>query len=94
MSQSIEFHHRRCETCRNTPDFVGAVCNRTSSEDQTVPSTLCGWKLNQAVMHCWRTHPAALREYERGKYRYVHSKRDYYRWKENLIVAILEQIPD
>lgn len=47
---------------------------------------------NQAVMHYWRTHPEALKDYERGKYRHAHSKREYYRWKDNLIADILESL--
>lgn len=47
---------------------------------------------NQTVMNFWRTHPAALKEYEQGKYQYAHSKRDYYWWKSNLIADILESL--
>lgn len=44
---------------------------------------------NQAVMHYWRTHPAALKAYEQGKYRHTYSRREYYWWKDNLIADIL-----
>jgi hypothetical protein len=47
---------------------------------------------NRAVMNFWRTHPAALKEYEQGKYQHAHSKRDYYWWKSNLIADILESL--
>jgi hypothetical protein len=47
---------------------------------------------NQAVMNFWRKDPAALQAYEQGKYQHVHSKRDYYWWKDNLIADILESL--
>lgn len=50
-------------------------------------------KQNQAVMTYWRTHPAALKDYEQGKLQHAHSKREYYWWKDNLIADILESLP-
>ena len=47
---------------------------------------------NQAVMNFWRNEPAALKAYEQGKYQHVHSKRDYYWWKNNLIADILQSL--
>ncbi len=47
---------------------------------------------NQAIMRYWREHPAARADYEAGKYRHCHSKRDYYRWKDNYIADILETL--
>lgn len=47
---------------------------------------------NQAIMRYWRDHPEARADYETQKYRHCHSKRDYYRWKDNYIADILESL--
>ena len=49
---------------------------------------------NRAIMRYWREYPAAAATYEAEKYRHAHSKRDYYRWKDNFIADILETLPD
>jgi GrpB-like predicted nucleotidyltransferase (UPF0157 family) len=47
---------------------------------------------NQAIMNYWRNNPTALKAYEEGKHQYLHSKREYYWWKSNLIADILESL--
>ena len=47
---------------------------------------------NRAIMGYWREHPAAAAVYAAEKYRHAHSKRDYYRWKDNYIADILESL--
>ena len=47
---------------------------------------------NRAIMQYWREHLDARADYEAGKYRHCHSKRDYYRWKDNYIADILESL--
>jgi len=47
---------------------------------------------NQAIMRYWRDHPDARADYEAQKYRHCHSRRDYYRWKDNYIADILESL--
>ncbi len=47
---------------------------------------------NQAIMRYWREHPEAGADYEARKYQHAHSKRDYYRWKDNYIADILESL--
>ena len=44
---------------------------------------------NQAITRYWREHPAARAAYAAEKERHCHTKRDYYRWKENVIADIL-----
>jgi hypothetical protein len=44
---------------------------------------------NRAIMRHWREHPDARADYEAQKYRHCHSRRDYYRWKDNYIADIL-----
>ena len=43
-------------------------------------------------MRYWREHPEARADYEAQKYQHCHSKRDYYRWKDNYIADILESL--
>ena len=47
---------------------------------------------NRAIMRYWREHPEARADYEAQKYQHCHSKRDYYRWKDNYIADILESL--
>ena len=47
---------------------------------------------NRAIMRYWRAHPDARADYEAQKYRHCHSKRDYYRWKDNYIADILASL--
>jgi hypothetical protein len=47
---------------------------------------------NKAIMEFWRNNPAALKEYEQGKYEHANSKREYRWWKQNLIADILESL--
>jgi hypothetical protein len=47
---------------------------------------------NRAIMRHWREHPDARADYEAQKYVHCHSKRDYYRWKDNYIAGILESL--
>ena len=47
---------------------------------------------NRAIMRYWHEHPQAAAHYAAEKYRYAHSKRDYYRWKDNYIADILEAL--
>lgn len=47
---------------------------------------------NRAIMQYWRDHPEARTDYEAQKYLHCHSKRDYYRWKDNYIADILETL--
>jgi hypothetical protein len=47
---------------------------------------------NRAIMRYWRDHPEAAALYEAEQYRHAHSKRDYYRWKDNYIADILEAL--
>ena len=49
-------------------------------------------KRNQAIMDFWRTHPDALKEYEQGKLQHAYSKREYYRWKDGFIAAVVEKL--
>jgi hypothetical protein len=47
---------------------------------------------NQAIMDFWHNNPAALKEYEQGKFEHAYSKREYYRWKDEFIARIVEQL--
>ncbi len=47
---------------------------------------------NQSIMHYWRNHPAALKEYEQGKLEHAFSRREYYRWKDEYIAQIVEKL--
>ena len=47
---------------------------------------------NRAIMRHWREHPDARADYEAQKYVHCHSRRDYYRWKDNYIADILESL--
>lgn len=47
---------------------------------------------NQAIMRYWQEHPEACAAYEAGKREHAHSKRAYYRWKDELIAEILERL--
>ncbi len=47
---------------------------------------------NQAIMRHWREQLDARADYEAQKYRHCHSRRDYYRWKDNYIADILESL--
>lgn len=47
---------------------------------------------NQAIMRYWRENPDARAAYAAGKLEHAHSKRAYYRWKDELIAGILEQL--
>jgi hypothetical protein len=47
---------------------------------------------NQAIMRYWCEHPDARAMYEQEKWQHAHSKRAYYRWKDDFITRILEGI--
>jgi len=47
---------------------------------------------NRAVMKYWRMNSEARAAYEAGKREHAHSKRAYYRWKDELIAGILEAL--
>lgn len=51
---------------------------------------VAGW--NRAVMKYWREDPEARAAYEAGKREHAHSKRAYYRLKDELIAGILEAL--
>ncbi|MEZ4869511.1 MAG: hypothetical protein R3C14_49765 [Caldilineaceae bacterium] len=73
-------------------DFVLFEDNHNGRNIEVLPMRGETAKQNQAVMHFWRTDPAALQAYEQGKSQHAHSKRDYYWWKDNLIADILESL--
>jgi hypothetical protein len=73
-------------------DFVLFEDSYNATNIEVIPMRGKVAERNQAIMNFWRNHPAALKEYEQGKYQYAHSKREYYWWKENLIADILESL--
>jgi hypothetical protein len=73
-------------------DFVLFEDNHDGTPIEVIPMRGETAERNQAVMTFWRNHPAALKNYEQEKYRYAHSKRDYYWWKQNFIADILESL--
>ena len=73
-------------------DFVLFEDSHNGTPIEVIPMRGETAQRNQAVMGYWRTHHAALKEYEAGKSLHAHSKREYYWWKENLIADILEPL--
>lgn len=73
-------------------DFVLFEDSYNGTEIEVIPMRGETAKQNQAIMNFWRNNPTALKEYEQGKYQYVHSRREYYWWKSNLIADILESL--
>ena len=73
-------------------DFAvfGDICEET--EIEVIPLRGEAAMRNQAIMDFWRNNSTALKEYEQGKYRNAHSKREYYWWKQNFIADILESL--
>lgn len=47
---------------------------------------------NQTIMRYWHDNPQARADYAAGKLEHAHSKRAYYRWKDELIAGILESL--
>lgn len=47
---------------------------------------------NQVIMRYWHEHPDARVMYEQQKWQHAHSKRAYYRWKDDFIASILEAL--
>lgn len=47
---------------------------------------------NQTIMRYWHENSAARATYEAGKIEHAYSKRAYYRWKDEFIAGILENL--
>ena len=75
-----------------TDDFALFNDDYNGTQVEVIPMRSETAEQNRAIMNYWRNHPAALKAYEQGKYQYVHSRREYYWWKSNLIADILESL--
>ncbi len=66
------------------------LCDGHNVEVIAMRGDAAAW--NRAIMRYWREHPDARADYEAQKYRHCHSRREYYRWKDNYIADILEAL--
>ena len=66
------------------------ACEGTDIE--VIPMRSEAARRNQAIMDYWRSNPAALNEYEQGKFQHAYSRREYYRWKDEYIAKIVEAL--
>ncbi len=71
-------------------DFAVFTDRMDEQEVEIIPMRLESARRNQLIMDYWRSDPAALQEYEQGKLQHAFSKREYYRWKDAYIAAIIE----
>lgn len=71
-------------------DFVVFTSNSGDNEVEVIVmrGDVAVW--NREIMRYWREHPNARAMYEREKWQHAHSKRAYYRWKDDFIASILK----
>jgi len=73
-------------------DFAVFTAGSEGFDIEVIPMRQEAAKRNQAIMNYWRSHPAALQEYEQGKLQHSFSKQAYYRWKDEYIAKIVESL--
>ena len=73
-------------------DFALFTDEDHDTEIEIIPMRREAAARNQAIMAYWRANPSAVLEYEQGKIAHAFSKREYRRWKNKHISAIVETL--
>jgi GrpB-like predicted nucleotidyltransferase (UPF0157 family) len=66
------------------------LCNGT--EVEIIPMRGAAAARNQALNKYWRDHPQVVEMYRSGKIAHAHSRREYYRWKNQFISDIVDKL--